>query len=226
MAAPVVPPPLLQDGDRLSREEFLRRWEWMPDLKFAELIDGVVYMASPVSASHHFYVAIATGWLFTYAKETPGCAAGVDGTWLMNDSVPQPDLDLCILPEFGGQARVEGSLLAGAPEFAVEVATSSAARDLGLKSALYERSGVIEYAVLLAQKQRIVWKRLVEGRYRAVEPGPDGIFRSQVFPGLWLDEAALWRRDSVQMCRVLDQGLATPEHAEFVRALDARRKSQ
>src|SRR5580700_213048 len=121
MAAPVFPP-LLRDGDRLTRDEFLRRWEQMPDLKWAELIDGIVYMPSPVSDVHSDFHFLSSCWLGSYATATPGCKGGIQGTWLMSeDSAPQPDLSLEIAPKFGGQSRIEGDYPAGAPELIVEV---------------------------------------------------------------------------------------------------------
>src|ERR1039457_2477919 len=115
MAAPVLPP-RLRDGDRLTRDEFLSRWEGMPDLKFAELIDGIVYMASPVSNTHCDYHFRLSYWLGSYIAATPGCKAGIAGTWLMSeDSAPQPDLALEIDPKFGGQSRIDGDYPAGAP---------------------------------------------------------------------------------------------------------------
>ncbi len=62
--------PALCDGDRLTRDEFMQRWEAMPDLKFAELLDGVVQMASPVSLSHNVLVPRITWWLIQYADAT------------------------------------------------------------------------------------------------------------------------------------------------------------
>src|SRR5438132_7893426 len=107
MAANVLPP-LLRDGDHLTRDEFMRRWEAMPDLKHAELIDGIVYMPSPVSRKHDRSHGALTGWLFQYAAATPGCAIGSEGTWLMEQDAPQPDASLVILPEYGGQSGAEG----------------------------------------------------------------------------------------------------------------------
>jgi hypothetical protein len=52
MLSPVVTATELVTGERLTREEFLRRWEELPDLKNAELIDGVVHVPSPVSRDH------------------------------------------------------------------------------------------------------------------------------------------------------------------------------
>ena len=220
MAVPISPPPL-QEGDRLTSDEFMRRWEAMPELKHAELLDGVVYMASPVSLTHSdFHGPLAT-WLGTYAANTPGCRLGVDGTWLMGGkNVPQPDNTLRILFEYGGQSSVEGDYPTGAPELALEVAASSRARDLGVKLKLYERMGVREYLIAVTGKHQFLWKVLdPAGGLESLEPDPDGIIRSRCFPGLWLDPAALWKLDQVRLFAVLQQGLATPGHAAFVAQL-------
>ena len=224
MAAPVLPPPL-REGDRLTREEFLRRWEAMPDLKHAELIDGIVHMPSPVKLEHsdlHFRLG---GWLSYYAARTIGCRGGTEGTWIMDGkNVPQPDLTLRILPEHGGQSRVEDDYPVGAPELALEVSLSSRSRDLAVKLRLYERSGVREYLTAIANSEQFVWRELVNGKYRAITPGRDGIFRCRHFPGLWLDAVALWAWDQGRLFDVLQQGIATPEHAEFVHKPAARKR--
>ena len=219
MTAPVLTPPL-RDGDRLTSDEFMRRWESMPDLKHAELIDGIVYMPSPVSRKHGDFHGPQATWLGYYAVNTPGCWSGLEGTWLMGErNVPQPDITLRILPEHGGHSRNEGEYSAGAPELVLEVAVSSRARDLGVKKNLYERMGVREYLIAVAGKEQFLWKELAPGRYQPFLPGPDGIFRSRFFPGLWLDPAALWSRDLARMFAVLQQGLATPEHTACVTRL-------
>src|ERR1700730_13924552 len=128
MAAPVLPP-RLRDGDRLTRDEFLRRWEQIPDLKRAELIDGIVHMPSPISNTHRDFHFRLSSWLTFYVIATPGCGAGIAGTWLMSeDSVPQPDLALGIRSESGGQSRVEGDYPVGAPELIVEISHTTVAR--------------------------------------------------------------------------------------------------
>jgi Uma2 family endonuclease len=219
IAAPVSPPPL-RDGDRLTSDEFLRRWEAMPDLKRAELIDGIVYMPSPISLNHGDFQNPLCGWLHIYTASTPGCRAGTEATWVMGKrDVPQPDIALRILPETGGQSRVEGEYGAGAPELVVEVATSSRARDLGVKLKLYERMGVLEYLVAVTRQKKFVWNVLTPGGYQALEPDADGIFRSRCFPGLWLDPAAFWQLDPARMNAVLQQGLSSPEHAAFAARL-------
>jgi Uma2 family endonuclease len=219
VAASALLPPL-RDGDLLTSDEFMRRWEAMPDLKFAELIDGVVCMPSPVSSEHNRFHVTLAAWLATYADETPGCDAGLEATWLMGEkNVPQPDLALHVLPKHGGQSREKGKYPAGAPEFIVEVAISSRSRDLGPKLKLYEEMGVREYLIALPLTEQLIWNELVNGKYQPVQPDDDGIFRSHIFPGLWLDPAALWRRSLKSMVAVLRQGLATPEHAAFVARL-------
>ena len=216
---------LLVAGQRLKREEFLRRWEAMPDLKRAELIGGLVYMASPVSRVHTTHDGLLVAWLVQYAIRTSGCEAGNDGTWLMLEDAPQPDVHLIVLPEYGGQSRVEGAYYAGAPELAAEVCLSSASYDLGPKLELYQTAGVREYVALILGESRILWHRLIKRRYVFLEPDPDGLLRSTVFPGLWLDPAALLALDGVRVMEALDQGLKSREHRAFVRTLAARKSS-
>ena len=220
MSAPVLTP-TLRDGDRLTREEFMRRWEAMPDLNWAELIDGIVYMPSPVSKVHRDFHYLLTAWTIAYVTATPSCEGGT-GTWLMSkDGVLQPDIDLCIKPQHGGQSRVEGKYLAGAPELIVEVSHTTSHRDSGVKLRLYERSGVREYLIVRPEKKQAIWRELVEGSYREMAAGRDGILRSRVFPGLWLDLEALWNGDMAGLAAVVHRGIATAEHAEFVRKLES-----
>ncbi len=211
-------------GERLTRDEFLRRWEALPDRKFAELLEGVVYVPSPLSLSHGKQDAAVAHWLTHYAAFTPGCDTGIDATWLMLEDAPQPDCFLQILPEYGGQSGVKRDYGLGAPELAVEVALSSAARDLGPKLRLYRAAGVQEYITVLLEESQVLWRRLVSGDYQTLDPGPDGILRSFLFPGLWLGPAALLRRDVPRLLDILQQGLHAPEHQQFVEALSQRQR--
>jgi Uma2 family endonuclease len=221
--APVAPPTLME-GDCLTSEEFMRCWEEMPDVKYAELIDGIVYMPSPLSLGHGRFESVLNTWLGIYAFGTPGCMPSLEATWLMGGSdVPQPDITLTVLPERGGQSGVEGIYHSGAPELIVEVAVSSYSRDFGVKKRLYERMGVHEYLIALPGKSQLVWFGLAPAGFQALEPGTDGIFRSVCFPGLWLDPDALWNLDFARVNNVLQQGLATPAHAEFAAQLAARK---
>ena len=212
------PEPLIT-GMQMTEEEFLRRWESLPELKNAELIEGVVYVGSPVSRRHSKRDSQLLSWLYFYAIATPGCEAGSNSTWSMMGSLPQPDCDLRILPESGGQSKEAGEFCGVAPELAVEVCLSSTQHDFGPKLALYQRAGVREYITLEEARQKVVWRSLEAGSYVAMEPGDDRVLRSKVFPGLWLDVDAMWSDDGVRMMAVLQQGLATPEHAAFVERL-------
>jgi Uma2 family endonuclease len=225
MAAHLSPPPL-RHGDRLSREEFLRRWEAMPELKRAELIDGIVYMPSPVSDIHSDYDNRTSWWLSHYAADTPGCEVRHAGTWLMAaSSAPQPDLALKILPEYGGQSALQGAYASGAPELVAEISHTTSPRDTGIKLRLYERSGVREYLLVRPGKRKIAWYMLVDGKYQQLEPDADGIFRSRVFPGLWLNPEELWNRNYAGMAATIQRGTATPEHAAFAQDLAARKSA-
>ena len=214
----------LVNGERLTLDEFLRRWEEQPDLKLAELIEGVVYLPSPVGSAHAWQDSLIATWVVHYAARTPGCATGSSGTWLMRGSAPQPDVALRILPDYGGQSHEEKGLSAGAPELAVEVAGSSAPLDLGKKRNLYAAAGVPEYIVVLIEEGRVLWLRLEAGVYREIAPGADGILRSQIFPGLWLDPKAVLNNNAARLLDVLDLGLRSSEHGEFAKKLaEARR---
>jgi Uma2 family endonuclease len=225
VSSPVLPPdPPLLEGDSLTSVEFIRRWEEIPDLKYAELIDGIVYMPSPVSVGHQKFDSFLGGWLDGYATATPGCEPLSNGTWLMAENqVPQPDLAMRLLPEYGGQSRVEGLYPAGAPELIIEVSVSSRSRDFGVKKRLYERAEVREYLVVLPRNEELAGFSLTSSGFEPSAADSDGIFRSRYFPGLWLDVKALWDLDRLRRNLVLQQGLATPEHAEFVARLAAQK---
>jgi Putative restriction endonuclease len=214
----------LRAGQRLTVEEFLRRWEAMPEVKFAELIDGVVYMPSPQTSDHGRAEIRMDTWLGTYIAHTPGCDAGSQSTWLMLQSAPQPDCYLWVRSEYGGQSTTQGKYHIGAPELASEICLTSEAYDLGVKKALYQTAGVREYIAILMEEEEIRWHRLVKGVYELLRPTPNGVFHSRVFPGLWLDERELWNYDMARVLRTLQRGLRSAEHAAFVRKLAARKK--
>lgn len=196
----------------------------MPDLKKAELIDGVVYVASPVSNDHsRSHAAIAT-WLGMYQALTPGVEAGLDGTIRLGprDRL-QPDGHLRILESRGGQARVtDDGFIAGAPEFAAEIAVSSASIDLHKKAQSYRRGGVREYLVWRVQDAAIDWFVLRNRRYVPLAAGPDGFFKSEAFPGLWLDPEAMLGGNMARVLEVRRKGLDSPEHAAFIEQLARR----
>jgi Uma2 family endonuclease len=217
--------PELVQGDFLSRAEFLRRWEAMPHVKRAELIRGVVYTPSPLSRNHGKRDRHVAAWLGNYEAATPGCDGFVNATFLMGDEeCPQPDNTLRILPEYGGQSTDEGIYAGGAPEFLAETCLSSTAYDLHQKLEVYEETGVQEYLAVLLREREVRWHRLTDGRFEVVPQPADGIYRSAVFPGLWLDAPALLAGDLARVLAVLQEGINTAAHRAFVEEL-ARRKA-
>ncbi len=217
--APVASPPLVA-GQRLDRVIFHERYEQMPPNTRAELIGGVVYMPSPLSSGHGFVNIPVAYWIGHYQGATPGVGGSVNASILLDDlGEPQPDTALLILPGYGGQTRNERNYIAGTPELIVEIALSSRSIDLGPKLQDYERVGVREYVVVALDPDEVFWFVHREGRYIRLEPGEDGLLRSEVFPGLWLDVRALFGFDIPQLRASLDRGLASHEHAEFVERL-------
>jgi Uma2 family endonuclease len=219
-----VPP--LEPGDRLTRAEFERRYGAMPNLKKAELIEGIVYMPSPVRLKRHSnpHVHLVT-WLGFYESHTPGVIAGDNSTARLDlENEPQPDALLMISPECGGQARVsDDDYVEGAPELVAEVASSSASFDSHTKLPVYLRNGVREFLLWRTLDRDFDWFLLREAEYHRIQPGDDGLVRSQVFPGLWLDVAALVRGDMATVLSAVERGLASNEHAEFVKRLSEKK---
>ena len=219
---PASAPAPLENGDRLTAREFLRRYEAMPHIKKAELIEGVVYMGSPVRIKQHARPdGIIQTWLGLFAVGTPGAENATNATSRLDvDNVPQPDGLLRILPECGGHSHVdEDGYLNGAPELAVEICASSASIDLRDKFAAYRRAGVLEYLVWRTEERRFDWFVLADEIYQANQPDASGVIRSRVFPGLWLDVNALLAMDAPKVMEILQAGLASPEHAAFVARL-------
>ncbi len=227
-SAPAVKPPPLNSGDRLSRAEFERRYQATPDIQ-AELIEGVVYVSSPIHAKNHAdpHFIINT-WLGVYCATTPDVIGSDNATLRLDlENEFQPDVLLRLKPEVGGQVQVtDDDYLEGVPELIVEVSASSASYDLHDKRRAYARNGVPEYLVLLAYEQEVRWFVLREGVYDLVEPDENGLLHSEVFPGLWLQPTALWAGDLGALLAALQEGLASPEHAAFVTQLATRRQEK
>ena len=214
--------PPLESGDRLTLPEFERRYYASANVKKAELIEGVVYVASPARAAQHSRPhGIIMAWLGAYWTATPGVDLQVEPTVRLDtDNEPQPDALLRIEPEVGGNSSIsEDDYIEGAPELIVEISASSAAYDLNDKLNAYRRNGVREYIVWQIYENRVDWFALQDGRYIPLMPDDRGIVRSHIFPGLWLCVEALRQQNRTELNAVLRQGLETTEHQEFVRYL-------
>jgi Uma2 family endonuclease len=209
MTASVERIPPLESGDRLSRDEFERRYTAMPHIKKAELIEGIVYMASPLRFNSHGkpHGQLIT-WLGVYQVSTPGVELGDNVTVRLDlDNEPQPDVVLLIDERLGGQARIsDDDYVEGAPELVVEVAASSAANDLHDKKKAYRRHGVQEYIVWQILENKLNCFSLQNSEYVSLEPDTDGIIKSRVFPGLWLDLHALRAGEMTKVLAVVQQG--------------------
>jgi Uma2 family endonuclease len=188
-------PPQLQQGDVLTRTEFERRYAAMPHVKKAELIEGIVYMASPVRADVHGipHVDLAT-LLRVYATKHPGLLVAYNATVRL-DTLNQPQPDLLLMRE-NGQAHMDADgYISGAPEFIAEIAASSASYDLHQKKRTYQRAGVREYLVWIADENRLLWWRLLDDEFVEIPANPDGLMASVTFPGLVIDSQALTAGD-------------------------------
>jgi len=185
----------LESGDRLNRDEFERRYSTRPDIKKAELIEGVVYVGSPVRIPQHAEPhAHMVFWLTTYRSRHSGCRVADNGTVRLDaENEPQPDV---MLFKEGSLSRLdEYGYLEGAPDLVVEISASSASYDLGAKKEAYRRAGVREYIVWQILEERIDWFRLENGAYALVAPGADSLIESVAFPGLRLNTSAMLSGD-------------------------------
>ncbi|MCL5997462.1 MAG: Uma2 family endonuclease [Chloroflexi bacterium] len=222
--------PSLENGDRLTRHEFERRYAAMPQVKRAELIEGIVYMSSPLKFDEH---AVPHGdiitWLGFYTANTPETARADNATLRLDvENVAQPDALMRINTMAGGQSRVApDGYLEGAPELIVEIAASSASNDLRDKFKVYRRAGVKEYAVWQVYERHFDWWVLDAGTgdYRSLVLDDQGVLRSWIFPGLWLNVPALLAGDLAGVLATLQQGVQSPEHQAFAQSLLSRTKA-
>ena len=215
--------PPLESGDRLSRAEFHRRYSLYPEIKKAELVEGVVIVGSPVYAHHSEFHADFNTLIGFYRAHTSGLRLADNQSVVLDDqNEVQPDL--CVRFEVPGVSRVEKTeegLNVGPPEFVVEVAASSAAYDLHSKLELYRRSGVGEYFVILAYEREVRLFRLANGVYELIRPDEDGVLRSQVLPGFWFRADWFWEGRVAELIELVEEGIASPEHRDFVARLTA-----
>ncbi|MFM7424183.1 MAG: Uma2 family endonuclease [Elainella sp.] len=213
---------ILENGDRLTREEFERRYAAMPNLKKAELIEGVVYMAAALRyrlhGNPHSYVL---AWLGLYAAHTPGVEPADNTTVRLDDrNAPQPDALLRL--EAGGQSWIsEDDYVEGAPELIVEIAASTASYDLYDKLQVYRRNAVQEYLVWLVEDRELRWYSLENGEYVVQQPDAAGLIRSRCFPGLWLAVKALLAGQMAEVLAAQQAGLDSEEHGAFIARLNS-----
>jgi Uma2 family endonuclease len=211
------PPPALRNGDQLTPDEFERRYRAMPDIRKAELLDGVVFLPAPLVTND---IAAArfdlVGWLGLYRMATPGVSGSVNASVRLDKtSEPQPDVCLRILAAHGGQATISmDRFLVGAPELVAEVVEDT--RVIELKQKIYERAGVREFICWRVRDQEIDWLILRAGKYEPLLLSAEGVYRSEVFPGLWLAPLTLLRGQGAVVVGTARRGSTSPAHADFV----------
>lgn len=208
-------PPKLNNGDRLSLAEFNYLYKNSPHIRRAELIEGVVYVASPVYLPHSLAQAEIIGFLLEYRNRTPKViVAGEQSVELDGDNAVQPDAVLWV----EGDIEESDGILIGAPRLVIEVAVSTRSYDLGRKKQIYRRNKVQEYLVLSAFEKKVFWFRWDGGAYIEIEPDKNGVYRSETLPGLWLDADAFWN-DPLALRETLREGIKSAEHTQFAETL-------
>lgn len=213
-------PPFVS-GDHMDQKTFHELYKQTPEGFKAELIGGVVYVASPVSKRHGRPHMRLAHWLESYCVETPG-VEGFDNTTNIQDedNEPQPDLTLIIEPEAGGQTTedAEGCIV-GPAELVIEVSNSTVSIDRNAKRREYEAAGVTEYLIVIVRTGEVEWFTRGKRGFTALKPDAAGVLKSRVFPGLWLDPAGVFDRTAKRLLAVLNDGLASDAHAKFVAKL-------
>jgi len=161
-----------EKGERTHSRDFLRRFERMPEVKKAEVIEGTVYLGSPVSRRHAKPDGLIQLWLGTYASRHPDTEALPNATVILDaENTVQPDALLRRLPEHGGRTREnDRGYLTGPPELIVEITASSASIDLRDKLRAYCRNGVPEYLVWRVAERRLDWFCLERRKHTVPKP--------------------------------------------------------
>ncbi len=217
--------PQLENGDRLTRAEFERRYEAMPEKVKAELIEGVVYMASPVRITHHAKPhSRIMWWLGSYLVYTEGVDFADNSTVRLDqDNQPQPDAVLYVKEEFGGSSYISlDDYLEGSPELVVEIASSTVSYDTTEKKKIYRRNGVKEYIIWRVDDEAIDWFALENGAYVLLEADKNGVIESGFFTGLRLNVKAILQDDLAKVLSDLQKGLQTKKHKNFVKNLTGK----
>ncbi|WP_459558498.1 Uma2 family endonuclease [Lacunimicrobium album] len=222
--------PILHEGDHLTFDEFIARWENMNEFerrgKHPELINGKVYMnAAAISYSGHGQPQRMILGLFEhFVAETPGVEWAAPVTAKLDDeSGPEPDAELFILPEFGGNVQINNGFLTGTPDLVIEIAASSVSKDMFEKRDMYEQAGIPEYLVWRTEDRAFDYFRLEKQQYVHRTLDPEEKWFSRTFPTLVFDIHFLLAIDYRAALKTLRQSLASPAHAVFVAELQDRK---
>jgi Uma2 family endonuclease len=211
----------MHNGDKMSQPEFSKIYSKISEPYKAELIAGIVYEPPPPTLSHAVSDLDLAALLKHYQAYTPGTQSGHDcSVILSSDDQVQPDSFLRILPELGGQSFNWRRRIKGAPELVAEVSFSSRSIDLHTKKERYAKFGVREYIVLCVEPSLFHWFNLASGEMLPIDE--NGVIRSEIFPGLWLDAHSLSDGDTRTALETLSLGLQSPQHKTFADLLASR----
>lgn len=196
------PGPELENGAVMTREEFHAAYVQCEGYERVELIEGVVYLPSPIKIeSHARPQSLLLLWLSTYALGNPALLATGPASVLLDD-LNEPEPDALLLRTTPGWMSPDGYVVK-APELLVEIAATTKSRDLNQKKRAYERNGVKEYVVWRVADGAIDWFTLRDGSYRSRTPDSQGRIESEQFAGLVLDVPAALAFDSVRTLAAL-----------------------
>jgi Uma2 family endonuclease len=176
--------------ERMTAEEFFRG---APEDRKAELIDGVMIMPSPPFDPHERLQNFLLTLLRVYVEELElgevrGSRTPVE---LGIDQVPEPDV-LFVAKQRAHIIQNKGIL--GAPDLVIEILSAGTAhRDRGRKFRAYERAGVGELWLIDPYGPTgTKFYHLRNGRFSLVRPDKNGILRSAVVSGFWINVNWLW----------------------------------
>ncbi len=217
---------VLFNGDARTQKEFHCAYEAMPAGYRAELIGGIVFEPSPLGFEHGEVDARLACLLGQYAAKTLGINCALNATVILSDEDEvQPDVLIRIEPRLGGQSGDQKGktkntyYVKGAPELVAEVAHSSYAIDLHLKKVRYILAGVGEYLVVCLEPAQIHW---FDCNGKGMKPDKNGIYKSKILPGLWIDGQALLDLNYEASMATLNAGMQTREYAKFVSHLSEK----
>jgi Uma2 family endonuclease len=168
--------------------------ERIPEGLKADLIDGVIHVASPDNLKHYeidFWLAEIIA-RFLRKRKIKGRVFGWRIAFRLDDeNGPEPDL------AYVGPERthlIRATHVKGPPDWALEIVSpSSVERDYTQKHDQYERFGVPEYWIIDPVEERMTCYRLGKnGKYKEIR-SREGKIHSQVIPGFWVRPEWFWQ---------------------------------
>ncbi len=174
----------------------------------ADLIDGVIYMASPENIEHNELLEWLTEILGPYvrARKLGRLTTSRVAYRLATHVAPEPDI------AFVAASRLhilKGGYVDGPPDLAVEfVSPESVERDYELKRSRYEQAGVREYWIIDPDEKRATFLALGPDGKFAETPPVDSRFHSRVLPGFSLDARWFWQRPLPETLPIIQALLA------------------